>query len=100
MVRGTTPKHTFILPFSSDAVKKCEIIYQQHGETVLTKTESDCDMAENEIAVKLTQAETFAFGADEWVDIQLRILTFDGEVLASKPMRISVTRCLSEEVLA
>lgn len=99
MIRGTTPKHIFRLPFAATAVKKCEIIYQQNGATVLTKTETDCDMAEDEIAVKLTQAETFAFGADEWVDIQLRILTFDGEVLASKPIRISVTRCLSEEVL-
>lgn len=99
MVQGTTPKHTFILPFSSDAVKECEIIYQQNSKTVLTKTESDCDMEENEISLKLTQEETFLFSAAVVVDIQIRVKTFDGEVLASRIAQVSVEKCLSNEVM-
>lgn len=101
MIRGTTPKHIFVLPFHTDAVKECRVLYAQGGEVVLTKTVSDCDMDGNELSVHLTQEETFLFDCTAWVELQLRVLTFDGEALASKPMQVSVTKCLgTEEVLA
>lgn len=99
MVQGTTPKHTFILPFSSDAIRILEIVYQQNGQEVLRKTESDCILKENEVSLKLTQEETFLFNAAVVVDIQIRVKTFDGEVLASRIAQVSVDRCLSSEVL-
>lgn len=100
MIQGTTPKHVFALPFHSDAVKSCEILYCQKGTEILKKTLESCAAEGNEISVKLTQSETFLFADDAFVEIQLRVLTHDSEALASKVMQISVHRCLSQEVLA
>lgn len=99
MIQGTTPKHVFVLPFHSDAVKSCEILYWQNGNEILKKTLDSCVAEGTEISVKLTQSETFLFADDAFVEIQLRVLTHDGEALASKVMQISVHRCLSQEVL-
>lgn len=101
MIRGTTPKHIFTLPFHTDAVKECRVLYAQGDDIVLTKALNDCDKSENDLIVHLTQEETFLFDSTNTVKLQLRVLTFDGEVVASKPMCITVTKCLgSDEVLS
>ena len=100
MFRATTPTHTFALPFDTGQIKEVRITYQQNGETVLQKTETDCTMTGSEIKVTLTQEETLLFAADNRVHIQLRVLTTDGKVMASDIDKVSVKACLDEEVLA
>lgn len=99
MVRGTTPTHQFALPIEPDMIQTLQIIYAQKGEIVLTKGKDDCTFDGKSVSVKLTQQETFLFDEDEYVKIQFRVLTNDGDALASHIMRVTCDECLSDEVL-
>ena len=97
MIRGTTPRHTFTLPFPAEHVKKVRIIYAQSGQAVLTKEVDTVDG--DSITVSLTQEDTLRFDAAHLVEIQLRVLMDDGQALSSAIIKCSVGRCLEEEVL-
>lgn len=100
MQRATTPTHIFTLPFDVSLLKEARVIYQQNGNTVLKKEETDCEMSGNEIRVTLTQEETLKFEASKIALIQLRVLLVDGTVSASQIMSDLVTDCLDCEVLS
>lgn len=97
MKRGTTPTHTFTLPFDVSMIQKLRVLYSQDGELKLTKTEAT--MEGNTVSVKLTQADTFILKCGRFVDIQLRILTPAGDALNSDVIRVAVDRCLEEDEL-
>ena len=100
MIRGTTPRHVFRLPFLCALVKEARISYAQEGETILTKTETECTIANDTIEVMLTQEETLKFKPRRQVEVQLKVLTTSGEVLATRPYLVQLDNCLCEEVLA
>ena len=99
MYRATTPTHIFKLPFDTGLLKKVQITYQQFGQTILQKTEKDCSLDGAEIKLQLTQEETLRFQPTAEVFIQLRVLTNEGKVLASRIERKLPKECLDEEVL-
>lgn len=98
MKRGTTPTHTFALPFDVDMIEKVRVLYSQNDELKLTKTDAALDR--NTVTVKLTQEDTFKLESGLVVDIQIRVLTVDGDALNSDIIRVPVERCLESEVLA
>lgn len=100
MIRGTTPTHTFSLPFGTDMIKAIEIAYAQNDTVLLTKSNADCTLAGNNVTVKLTQEDTFLFADGACVEVQVRVLTVGDEVAASDVMRIHCEKCLSKAVLA
>ena len=100
MIKGTTPTHIFKLPFGTETIKTIQIIYAQNGETKLTKGNSDCVFDGNTVTVKLTQEDTFSFADGVYVEIQVRVLLFDGNALASRVMRVRCNECLSDEVIS
>lgn len=100
MRRGTTPTHTYTLPFDSALISKLRITYKQRDETVLTKSEEDVEIAGNSVSVTLTQEETLMFDERSMVEIQLKVLTTAGDVLATDVYTIHPLRILDEEVLA
>lgn len=99
MRRGTTPTHTFTLPFAADNVSDALIVYAQSDEEILRKTVSQCNMEGNTLSVDLTQEETFLFDCGKKVQIQVRVLTTVGKALASNIITTDVAKCLSNEVL-
>lgn len=99
MTRGTTPTHTFKLPFSSSMVKEAMIIYAQNDVEVFRKNTEDCIIEGDEISVTLTQEETFMLNHRQNVQIQLRVLTTEGKALASNVNVISIHQCLNDEVI-
>ena len=99
MTRGTTPRHTWKLPFSSSKVKEAMVIYAQNDVEVFHKDTYECAMDGNEISVVLTQEETLKFDHNFNVQMQLRVLTDEGEALASVIRCVSVQKCLNDEVL-
>lgn len=99
MIGGTTPTHTFELPFDTELVSASKIIYAQGGTIVLTKTVADCELKENEIRTRLTQEETFLFDCRMPVSIQVRVLTIGGDALVSDILQVPVKKCLDTEVL-
>lgn len=99
MYRATTPTHIFTLPFETSLLKTVQITYQQFGKNILQKTEVDCTMTKNAIKLELTQEETLLFAPTAEVHIQLRVMTNDGKVMASKIEKKQAKACLDEEVL-
>ena len=101
MRQGTTPKHTFTLPFSVPGNSVVRVIYAQNGEIVLVKTGSDVDVLVNEVSTTLTQEETLSFDSNaQNTEIQIRILMPDGSAVASDIIRVSVKKCLEDKVIA
>jgi hypothetical protein len=98
MRRGTTPTHTFSLPVPADEVASFRVIYNQNGKNVLTR--DDAELNGVTATLKLTQEETLRFISSVRVEIQVRLLTNDGDALASDVITINVDRLLENEVLA
>lgn len=84
MIRGTTPTHTFTLPFDVSEIKEIDVCYAQQGTIVLQKTFADCDAEGNKITIVLSQEETLEFRDNAGVQIQLRVLTKNNKALASR----------------
>lgn len=99
MIRGTTPTHTFEIPYDTSTIKKVMVIYAQHDEEVFHKDTEDCEMKGREIRVTLSQRDTLRLCHLFNVQIQLRILLNDGTALASDVKVLSVQKCLNDEVL-
>ena len=99
MERGTTPTHTFTLPFAADTLKNVRIVYSQGGTRILAKEGDACTLSENKVIVKLSQSETFLFDHKKPVEIQLRALDKAGDVRNSKIFTVSAGECLDTEVI-
>ena len=100
MIRGTTPTHIFQIPFNTSQIKELKILYAQSNEILLEKRMRDCTIDGDTITVHLTQEETFLFDCKKnRVEIQIRILTTNDELLSSTIMNVPVSRCLDNEVL-
>ena len=99
MIKGTTPKHTFTLPFDTSIISKCKVVYGQGGVELFSKRTEDCVLDGNTISTVLTQEETLTFDYHKGVEIQLRVLTHSGEALASVTTTIGIAKCLDNEVL-
>lgn len=102
MMRGTTPTHTFHLPFDTSLVRSVRVIYLQRqlGNALrLTKETDACALDGAAIRVTLTQEDTLLFDSRLPVEIQLRVLTHTGQALSSKPIAVDVGECLDGEVL-
>lgn len=100
MIRGTTPTHIFSLPFNTEIISKCRVIYSQNDEIKLKKETEDVTMQDNVVSLKLTQEDTFALECTKYVDVQVRVLTVDGDSLVSDIITVPVSKCLDSEVLA
>lgn len=99
MIRGTTPTLTFKLPFQTSRVDDVYITFNQANITVLEKTKNDTDLHDDIVELKLTQADTLSLNRRPNVEIQLRVLTTDGEALASQIIVQSVSRILKDGVI-
>lgn len=98
MRRLTTPTHIFDVPFDTDIIQKCRIVYAQNEHIILKKEQ--CEHSGKTITVHLTQDETALFDCKKhYCEIQAHILTIDGKSLVSVPLRVAVERCLDEGVL-
>jgi hypothetical protein len=96
---GTTPIHVFEISVNGLDISKIEITYQQNGTVILTKTEDDCTVTENEITTLLSQEDTFKFSENHDVLIQIRVLMKDGMVYGDDVRHVPPEECLSDKVL-
>lgn len=103
MFRATTPLHKFIFDQDAELFDEILITYAQNGKIVLEKRKDDLTFGQDEnghytASVKLTQEESnlFRYGS---VNIQVRVLTADGEALSSEVRTLAVKDVLNDEVL-
>ena len=83
MIRGTTPKLKFTLPFDSADLSVCYITLAQKDSVVVEKTLEDCERNGRELSVRLTQAETLKLDANHSTKIQIRAKTAMSDAIAS-----------------
>ena len=104
MTRGTTPHHTFELPFSVNSLEFTVTYAQINPVTqtktiVVKKTKNDCEITGNVIKVRLSQEDTFKFDDKYAVQIQIKVKKKGGDVIASNIITTTVQKILDEEVL-
>lgn len=99
MIRGTTPTHIFTIQQDLSLFKDVIITYFQDDKAVIEKRLSDCVVQDNSLSLTLSQEETLEFKDDCIVLIQIKGLTTEGKVLATKIQKIPVERILNEEVM-
>ena len=94
---GTTPTHTFTLPADvASNTAKVRVIYSQRDKVVLTKDVTE--LTGNDVVVNLTQEETLKFHHRKPVEIQLRVITTDGNAITSDIITENPYKCLEDEV--
>ena len=105
MFRGTTPVHTFTVPFPPDSIQEVYVTYEQGGETIVEKSIHSVDIVPIEddeesaqIVTHLTQQNTLAFDEGD-VRIQLRVLDKDSEAYASNIVRVKSSQILKDGVI-
>lgn len=86
------------MPIDNSLLKDLSITYKQKREIVLKKKYSDCFFSGNVLHVKLTQEDTLLFIEGENVEIQIKLLTTNNEVLISDKIVVKVEEVLDKEV--
>ena len=104
MIRGTTPTITMKLPSKvsvSDIATAMVSIQQVGRKEKIDKnlSEMTTDPTNNLLMVKLSQEETLSLFAQKTTNLQLKVKTSDGTVLATYPMPIAVVDTINEEVI-
>lgn len=99
VIRGTTPRLEFTLPFDVSQIEKSYITFMQDNTIVLDKTFDDCEAVENMLIVNLTQEETLKLKAGKVVEMQIRVRTISGDALASNIIRVNAERILRDGVI-
>lgn len=99
MIRGTTPKLEFTLPFDTDEIAEAFVTLAQDDVVLVDKALTDCKCDERKLSVKLTQDDTLKLSCDCKTDIQIRIRTKAGDALASDITRVNTDRILKDGVI-
>lgn len=101
MIRGTTPTLEFTMPFDTSLIAELYITITQNGATALEKTLSDCNCNDTSVSLTLTQEDTLRLEQKPYSksEMQIRVRTVAGEVLASNIMSIYVGRILKDGVI-
>lgn len=101
MIRGTTPTLEFTMPFDTSLIAELYITITQNGATALEKTLSDCNCNDTSVSLTPTQEDTLRLEQKPYSDseMQIRVRTVAGEVLASDIMSIYVGRILKDGVI-
>lgn len=103
MYRATTPTHTFKLPIETNTCSEILVSYKQK-DVVLEKHYQDGTLPDGmtlsgkNIVIILTQDETNQF-KEGTAQVQIRVLTNGGSVMASQVFKLFVFDVINEEVL-
>lgn len=95
--QGTTPTQVFELPFEADQLSDFTITYYQNNKEILKKYPKDCVVEDKYILVTLTQSESLSFSSHCIAEVQLKVITLDGAVLASPTYYVGVEKILDKE---
>ena len=97
--QGTTPTHTFNLPFDISLLKIVSIAYAQNRKVLFVKRLPDLEVNGATMSVTLSQADTLQVDPNREVEVQVRVVTHNDEALASDIFTMSAERVLECEVL-
>lgn len=99
MIRGTTPRLEFTLPFDVSQIAEAYITLSQAEKTVLEKRFEECEAEDSMLIIRLSQEETLKLRAGSTTEIQIRARLHSGDALASNIIRVGTERILKEGVI-
>lgn len=111
MIRATTPKQVFTFEMNPSEFSKILITYAQNDRVIMEKEKDDLTFEPVTNAFGKTvgyaawfrmsqeEANSFSSGPGKQVNVQVRVKTAVGEVLASDKKTFSVQDVLNDEVL-
>lgn len=99
MIRGTTPTLEFELPFEASLCSDLYVTLVQNGEVIVDKSLTECTCSGKITSVKLTQEDTLKLSDKYNTEIQVKIKTNDGDVIASDIFVVATGRILKEGVI-
>lgn len=99
MIRGTTPTIQFALPVEASELSCLYITLSQKDKTVAEKEMTHCTFNGAVVTCRLSQEDTLALDCKEYVEIQVRAKTKNGDTLASNIYTTTVGRILKEGVI-
>lgn len=99
IIPGTTPTHTFTLPFDTSYIKSLRIFYADGNNILLTKELTDATLSGNKIIIELTQADTLLFNGYKSISIQCQVLNSENESFVSTAIHVGVLPSVVKEVL-
>ena len=95
---GSTPIHTFTLPFDISGATNVVLIYSQDYKEVFKKEMQELTISGDTISLILTQEDTFKFNPDRLGQVQVSLL-IDGNPKDSDVVWFKIKRNLRTEVL-
>ena len=100
MRKGTTPTLVFTLDLETALLKSIYLTLQQ-GTLQVTKTGEEMRLLEDgcSVAVTLTQEETLQFVAGQFVSVQVRAVTQNGEAVATNILDVPMEAVLLDGVI-
>ena len=99
MIQYTTPTFTFDINVQEKVIADIEITFKQDDKALQKeKIKDNLSIIDGKLNVTLTQEETGNFSVGT-CQVQMRVLTSDGKVLASEIARVKVEPSLSSDVL-
>ena len=99
IIPGTTPTHTFTLPFDTSYIKSLRIFYADGNNILLTKELKDATLSGNQIIIELTQEDTLLFKGHKSISIQCQVLNSEDESFVSTSVNVRVLPSVVKEVL-
>ncbi len=108
MIRFTTPVQEFVFDIDPIAnFARIVISYAQRGKILFEKEKTDLSFRQSDdggdpiyiASFTLSQEETGLLSVQADVDIQVRVLTYNDEALASEIFKLKVDDVLKKEVL-
>lgn len=100
MYRATTPTHRFTFPADIvPLIDKVKITYAQKNEILFELDESVLVWDGNVASITLSQEQANLFNSKKVGQVQLRVLTVDGSVLATEIFDFEVGYVLDDEVM-
>lgn len=102
MIQYTTPTFTFDISLPTSAIADIEVTFKQANTGVEVQKEMVKDklsITDGKLSVTLSQEDTGKFSVGS-CQVQMRVLTTDGKVLASEIARIKVEPSLSSDPLS
>ena len=101
IIRGTTPTLTFNLPMAVSTLSEYWVTVSQRYDNIrIDRDKTTLTASGSSIVANLTQEETLRLVPDKPAGIQLRVLTSDGDAMASEVFTTMVREVLREEVIA
>lgn len=97
-MRGTDVTNIFRLSLDTATLRRATVSYAWGGRVILRKEATD--FSGNAVTVKLTPQETMAFPDDDFVRVQLVLLTGGGQTLKTQIREIFSTELLDREAIA